>query len=112
MTKTLHRKSKNYDGTEITTHKFTDLLPRVLTQIHHAYQDRPDLILACWPEVIGQKLASMTQAVSFHEGVLIVKVKNSTLYSLLSQQDKPRILNRLREKFPSVMIKNIFFRIG
>lgn len=112
MSRTPYRKSKNYDGTQITTHKVTDLLPRVLTQIHNVYQDRPDLILACWPEVIGPKLASMTQAVSFQDGILTVKVKNSTLYSLLSQHDKPRILNALRQKFPSIGIKNIVFRIG
>jgi hypothetical protein len=106
------RTPKNYDGTETTTHKVSDLLPAVLSQIGEIYQQRPDLILASWPEIIGPKLASMTQAVSFSDGVLVVKVKNSTLYSLLSQNDKPRILNILRQKFPSVQIKTILFRIG
>jgi hypothetical protein len=65
-----------------------------------------------WPDVIGPKLASMTQAHSFVDGVLLVKVKNSTLHSLLSQNDKPRILNLLRKRFPNVEIKTIYFRIG
>ena len=90
----------------------TDLLPRVLAKIGEVYQQRADLILAMWPEIIGDKLADMTQAVSFVDGILFVKVKNSTLHSLLNQHEKLRILNLLRQKFPHTEIKNICFRIG
>lgn len=112
MSQSTRRTPKNYDGTGVTTHKVSDLLSSVLSQIGDAYQDRPDLIIASWPEIIGQKLAPMTEAVSFVDGVLVVKVKNSTLHSLLSQHDKQRILSSLRQKFPKVNIKNVFFRIG
>lgn len=110
--KFIPRTPKYYDGTRVTTHKFSDLLPVVLSQISETYQDRPDLILSSWPEVIGPKLSSMTQAVSFSHGVLTVKVKNSTLYSLLSRHDKPRILAALRQRFPKICINNIWFKIG
>lgn len=106
------RTPKNYDGTGVTTHKFCDLLPSVLSQIGESYQDRSDLILAMWPEIIGPKLAPMTQAVAFSQGVLTVKVKNSTTHSLLSNYNKPQILASLRKKFPNVSIQNIVFRIG
>jgi len=106
------RTPRNYDGTRITTKRLTDVLPDVLNKVCSVYQNRSDLILAAWPMIIGPKLAGMTRAVSFHEGILVVKVKNSTLYSLLSQNDKPRILGHLRKQFPSVEIKNILFRIG
>lgn len=112
MSRNLKRTPKNYNGTGITTHKVTDLLPAVLETIHEVYQGRPDLILAAWPMIIGPQLAAMTQAVSFCDGVLLIKVKNSTLHSLLSQRDKSRILNLLRMKFPKTQIKNIMFRIG
>lgn len=112
MNKSLRRTPKDYDGPAVTTHKVSELLSLVLHDIGEAYEDRPDLILAAWPEVIGTKLASMTQAVSFTEGVLVVRVKNSTLHSLLSQNDKPRILSFLRQKFPKVTIRNVIFRIG
>lgn len=106
------RTPRGYDGTALTTRQVANLLPAILTKIGSNYQERPDLILALWPEIIGSKLAPMTQAVSFIEGVLTVKVKNSTLHSLLSQHDKPRILNSLKQKFPKVLIKNVVFRIG
>lgn len=106
------RTPKNYDGTKITTQRIGDLLPPLLAKIGAVYIQRPDLILAAWPEIIGSKLAGMTQAVSFREGVLLVKIKNSTLHSLLSQYERPKILSGLRQKFPNVEIKNIYFRIG
>jgi Dna[CI] antecedent, DciA len=111
LRKVFRRTPKNYDGTGVTTHKVSDVLPIVLSQIGEAYHDRPDLILASWPDIIGPKLSVMTHAVSFCEGILTVKVKNSTLHRLLSRHDKPRILASLRQRFPKVYIQNIVFRI-
>lgn len=76
------------------------------------YQDQPGLVLAAWPGLVGPQVASMTQAVQFHEGILRVKVHNSPLYSLLTQHEKQRLLRNLRAQFPKVEIKNILFRIG
>ncbi len=112
MVKKIRRTPKDYDGTGITTHRVSELLPTVLSNIGETYQDRPDLLLASWPEVIGKNFAGMTQAVSFIDGVLLVKVKNSTFHSLLSQHEKPKILSNLRQKFPKIEIKTIQFRIG
>lgn len=106
------KRSRHYDGPIPTAKHISQVLPRVLQNIGKRYQDRPDLILAAWPQVIGQKLAPMTHAVSFNEGFLVVKVSNSTLYSLLSQNDKPRLIKNLRSKFPQVMIKSIVFQLG
>jgi predicted nucleic acid-binding Zn ribbon protein len=112
LAKQLQRTPKNYDGTRVTTRKMSDLLSAVLEKIGENYKEHPDLILAAWPAIVGPQIASMTQAMSFNDGVLIVKVKNSTLHHLLSQKDRYRILNTLRMKFPKVSINNILFRIG
>lgn len=112
MKKKLRRTPRNYDGTELTTHRLNDVLTQVLANVNSTYSERPDLLLAAWPEVIGPKLAGMTQAVSFQDGVLHVKVKNSTLFSLLNQHDKPKLLLKLRQQFPKHDIRNIHFRIG
>lgn len=107
-----YRTPRNYDGTQPTGKLLRQLLPELLGQIGASHQERPDLILAAWAQVIGERLSPMTQAVSFHEGILTVKVKNSTLHSLLSQHERPRLLRSLREKFPNAKIHNIIFRIG
>ena len=100
------------DVYKLTNKQMKDLLPKVLGKIGALHRDRPDLILTAWPLLIGEKLAPMAKAVAFEQGILVVKVSNSTLYSLLSQHERGRLLRSLREKFPSVEIKNIHFRIG
>ena len=106
------RTPKGYDGTKPTTKKMEDVLPNVLAYVEKAFADRPDLILSSWPDLIGSKLASMTRAESFVEGVLTVRVANSTLLSLLSQYEKPKLLSRLKERFPSTYIGQLIFKIG
>lgn len=107
------RTPRYYNGQKSTTHQLSEVMPMILDQIAETFQDRPDLILAAWPDVIGPRLAVMTQAVSFIDGVLTVKVRNSTLNELLrSQNDKKKILEALRSKFPKIEIKTILFRIG
>lgn len=112
MSTKYQRTPKDYNGTALTTHRVNEVLPFVLKKLQQVYCHRPDLIIASWPEIIGPKLAPMTQAISFIDGILLVKVRNSTLYSLLNQHDKPRILMKLKEKFPDTNIRGISFRIG
>lgn len=106
------RTPKNYNGTGLTSHKVGDLLSSALSKIGGTWQERPDLVLAAWPQVIGPQLAPMTQAVSLVDGLLTVKVKNSTLHSLLSRQDRHRLLAAVQQRFPRAGVRNIAFRIG
>ena len=107
------RRSKYYnDSPSYPTMRISQILPRLLEKISKDYQDRPDMILAAWPEVVGAQLAPMTKATAFSDGLLYVTVSNSTLYSLLNQHDKPRIIKNLRDKFPSTQIKTVLFRLG
>lgn len=112
MAKYDFRIPKNYNGTQPTSRHVAALLAKELVRLTDKCQERPDLLLAAWPEIIGPKHAVMTQAVSFSEGILTVKVKNSTLHSLLHRHDKFRILAAIRGKFPKVNIQNIVFRIA
>lgn len=106
------RTPRYYDGIEPTGKSIKQLLPSLLNQIGGAFQERPDLILAAWPHLISEQLAPRTKAVSFEQGILLIKVKDSTLLSLLSLHEKTRLLKSLRDQFPSVNIRNIIFRIG
>lgn len=86
-----------------------DLLPEVMADIGKKVKDPRLEIYRLWNELIGEKMASMTEPVSFVDGVLTVKVKSSTLYSLLVTHERPRLLARLQEKFS---IRNLVFRVG
>jgi hypothetical protein len=96
----------------LTNKHLKDLLPSVLREIDGKRNERPDLILEGWPQIIDEKWRPMTQAISFEKGQLVVKVKNAALYSVLVQQEKEKLLKKLQSKFPEVEIKNIIFRIG
>ena len=111
LRKSLPRTPRGYDGTAITSRSVGQLLSVVLEQVSAVYSDRPDLIVAAWSEIIGPKFAPMARAVRFYEGLLHVKVSNSTLHSLLCR-DQPRIVRLLKERFPSVVIQGVVFRIG
>ena len=112
MRKTARRTPRGYDGTGTTSRKFGDILPEVLNRITKAHSQRPDLILASWDQVVGPQVARFTEPESLIEGTLVVRVKNSTLYSLLAQNEKHKILQILRQKFPEATIRNIRFRLG
>jgi hypothetical protein len=113
VSKQYSRTPYGYDGSQVTAHQLQDLLPQFLGKIGVKYQAQPKLILEAWPTIIGEKLQPMTQAVRFDEGILYVKVKTSTLLSILSnQQDKQKIIAAYKNLFPNVHIRNIMFKIG
>lgn len=106
------RTYKGRYGTALTSRDLGSVLSKVLTKINAQQQQRPDLLLAYWPQVVGPTIAPLTRAIAFNDGVLTVKVKNSTLHSLLVREEKAKILAALRHKFPNVTLSDIIFKIG
>lgn len=103
------RTPRNYSGVENPVKKMADLLPDVLADIGRKTKDPREEIFRFWKELMGEKMAPLTDPISFADGVLTVKVKSSTLYSLLVTHERPRLLGRLQEKFA---IRNLVFRVG
>lgn len=103
------RTPRNYQGTENPVKKMGDLLPELLAEIGKKSRDPREEIFGFWMQLMGEKMAPLTEPISFFDGVLTVKVKSSTLYSLLCQHEKPRLLKQLQEKFP---VKNLVLRVG
>lgn len=106
------RTSKNFDGISPTNKPIGPLLDELLAQIQKQTVHQGVEIVAAWEQVLGAQFASLTRAVGVQDGVLTVKVKSSTLYSLLHQHEKPRLLARLQELFPRAGLKDIVFRVG
>jgi hypothetical protein len=106
------RTPKNYNGTAVPTKEIKDMLTSILPNIAYKRDQQPQRIFEIWQETIGEKLAPMTQIDSFNDGILVVKVKNSTLHSLLCQHEKKRILKVLQEKLSKKNIRDIIFKIG
>jgi hypothetical protein len=105
----MKRTPRNFDGTGRTGKSVADLLPDLLKQIHAKAGVPTDEIFRFWFDLIGGKMGPMTEPLSFDDGVLIVKVKSASLYSLLCQHERPRLLKELQKRYT---VKNLVFRIG
>lgn len=103
------RTPRNYSGTQNPAKKMADLLPELLNDLGRRTGNRQEEIFRFWRDLMGEKMAPMTEPISFVDGVLTVKVKSSTLYSLLVTHERARLLGQLQEKFS---IRNLVFRVG
>lgn len=106
------RTPRNYSGLEPPGKQIRDLLPSILEGFEKRVVHSPDELLLAWPKLVGEKIAPMAQAVSCSSGTLVVKVANATLYSLLMQHEKERLLKQIQIQFPHLQIKKILFRMG
>lgn len=101
---------KRFDPTLPPGKKIVDLLPGILSEIGKKQGgDRREAIFPFWCSLLGEKMAPFTEFVSCQNGVLTIKVKSATLYALLCQHEKGRLLKELQAKF---QINNIVFRTG
>jgi len=106
------RTPRNYDGINPPGKSLKSLAPLALNSIRTAYEGPSQAIVEAWPEIVGPQIATMTKAISFEKGVLLIKVKNSSLLSLLHQREKLPLLQKLRQRFPQIKIYDLHFRIG
>ena len=103
------RTPRNYDGTHVPVKKLADLTSQFMLELASKKGDFQEDIFKEWFAILGDKIGPMTEIVSFCDGILTVKVKSSTLYSLLCQHERPRLLRLLQTKFS---IREIALRIG
>jgi hypothetical protein len=109
--KKYRRTRRGYDGINTVAKHINKILPSTIFEIEETYNKQPNKVIEYWPEVIGEKLAAMTEAEKLVRGVLIVKVKSSTLYSLLCQYEKLKLLHILQKKFSKETVSDIRFVI-
>jgi len=107
----IRRIPKNYQGVKPTGRTMSDLMPRVLQQIQEKAKGDHDVVFRAWVEVVGERLAPMTEPQSYANGVLFVRVKNATLHSILSGPEKKRLIDEMRKKLPGVTMNTIVFRV-
>ena len=103
----------SHDGPATTSRQLKDVARRYLAHLEQKLQTKPKEVLRAWPKVIGRAFVGMTRAEKFEEGVLHVKVSNSSLLSLLhTVSERKRLAQALQIEAPGVVIKDISFRIG
>lgn len=103
---------KNYSGNQRTSRSIQEILPKVLESVTKNFEAGGEVILNAWPQVIGERFGPYTEAVSFRRGILKVKVRNSTLLSLLKEHEKGTLQSNFKKLFPNLLIKDIHFTMG
>jgi hypothetical protein len=105
----MRRTNRNFDGIEPTGKKIGDLLPQILAGLSRPKEAERDSLFSFWFSLLETQAAGLTQPVSWKNGVLTIKVKSATLYALLCQHEKPRLLKALQGRFS---VQSIVFRVG
>lgn len=105
----IERTKRHFNGTAPTGKKISEILPLVLNEIKNKAGDDREKIFQFWRSLLGEKMALLTQPISLKNGILTIKVKSATLYSLLCQHEKPRLLKEMQAKFEIV---ELVFRVG
>lgn len=102
------RTPRRYDGIVSPSQKLGDLLPGFLEKVGAKAHQEHLLVFQAWKELLGEKMAPLTEPLTWQEGVLTVKVKSATLYSLLCRHEGSRLLKEMQKKF---LIRKITFRV-
>ncbi len=108
----LKRTPKNYRGVKQPQKKLDQILDFCLSKIRPENGARKEEVFKAWYAIIGHRLQAFAHPTSLYDGILMVKVKNQTLYSLLCTHEKKRLLQDLQKKFSKKIIKDIRFRMG
>jgi predicted nucleic acid-binding Zn ribbon protein len=73
---------------------------------------REDEVKAAWHGIVGDFLATHSEPVALRDGTLIVRVLQPTLHYELDRVWKPKLLQKLRQRFGSRTVRDVKFRIG
>lgn len=85
------------------------LLKEFLKKIPHRTELKRGMILHEWPEVVGERIASVTKNVHFEGSRLVVEVENAAWRHEL-HSNRFSIIKRLNDKVDAKVIKEIVVR--
>ena len=110
--KQIPRVPKDYDGKEPPGRMLDSMLPEMLNQITKQFEESTVVIQKVWSEIVGLKVAELTRVTAYKRGVVFIQVKNATLMSILSSQEKARLMQNLKGKLPNIQFTNLVFQFG
>ena len=89
----------------------SDLLAPILQQCGLSERARLEQVLEAWREIVGDMLFQHTRPDAVVRGVLVVRLLQPAVHHALTME-KPRLLERLRERLGRSGIKDIRFKHG
>jgi len=89
-----------------------DTLEKVMRQLGLAERLTEGQILAAWKDIVGEWFALHTFPDRIRDGVLYVRVVQSSVHYELDRNWKPKIIQKLKTRFGANRVRDIRFRIG
>lgn len=89
-----------------------DTLEKVMRQLGLQERLTEAQILSAWKEIVGDWFALHTCPERIRDGILYVRVVQSSVHCELDRNCKPKILQKLKARFGAGRVRDIRFRIG
>jgi len=90
----------------------SNTLEKVMRQLGLAERLTEAQILAAWKDIVGEWFALHTHPERIRDGILYVRVVQSTVHYELDRNWKPKIIQKLKARFGPARIREIRFRVG
>ena len=104
---------RDFDGGSGTNTLIGDVCRHVLDKLIVQQKQHPEEVLAAWPSLVGEPFSAYSRAEAFTDGLLRVVVHNSAVLAQLAQAyRRAQLLNAVRQRFPSILIRDLLLRIG
>ena len=87
-------------------------ISRVMKSLGLSARIREEEVLTAWRGIVGDFLANHSEPHQLKNGILFVRVLQPTMHYELDRVWKPKILEKMRERFGAKTVKEIRFRIG
>ena len=87
-------------------------LTRVLKKLGLPDRLQEDQVLEAWTELVGPFISKHASPLKLAQGVLHVRVLQSTVHYELDRVWKPQILQKFRARFGQRTIREIRFKLG
>lgn len=86
-----------------------DLLKEFMKRIPHRTKLQRGMVLHIWPEIVGEKIASVSKNLHFEGNRLVVEVNNASWRHEI-HMNRFSIVKRLNEKVGSKVVQEIVVR--
>jgi Protein of unknown function (DUF721). len=106
----MKRTPYGYNGTQKTTILLSSLLPNVVKHLNHETADLQQAMILAWPNLVGERIATMTKILKVDYGTITVAVSNPSLHQVL-RTEKPKLLKAIQARLPQLKCHNIVFCI-
>jgi predicted nucleic acid-binding Zn ribbon protein len=94
------------------TRSVADTLGAVMRQLGIEERLTESQILAAWREIVGEWFALHTHPDRLREGVLYVRVVQSSIHCELDRNCKAQIVQKLKARFGAKRVRDLKFRVG